>query len=130
MIRFTKETILSLHQRIAKQTGGDDGLRDPGLLQSALASPFQTFDGEDLYPTLEEKGARLGYALISNHAFTDGNKRIGIFALLLFLEVNDRPIRPTPREVVELTLSVAAGQTDYPALLAWVKAHRCQEKGA
>ena len=76
MIKFSKEKVKLLHQLISEETGGSIGIRDEGLLESALEGAFATFDGKDLYPSKEEKGARLGYTLISNHAFVDGNKRI------------------------------------------------------
>ena len=76
MIRFSKEKILLLHQIMAQATGGSVGVRDEGLLESALETAFSGFGGVDFYPSKEEKGARLGYSLISNHAFVDGNKRI------------------------------------------------------
>lgn len=85
MIKFSQDKVLLLHQLITQETGGDNGVRDYGLLDSALESVFATFDGVELYPTKEEKGARLGYALISNHAFVDGNKRIGCMFYLHFL---------------------------------------------
>ena len=88
MIRFSEEKVLLLHQLIIAETGGSADLRDIGLLDSALEGIFQTFAGEELYPSKEEKGARLGYSLISNHAFVDGNKRIGMYVMLTFLEVN------------------------------------------
>ena len=113
-----------LHQLIAQETGGSIGLRDEGLLESALEGAFATFGGKELYPTKEEKGARLGYALISNHAFVDGNKRIGMYVMLTFLEVNGIRMDCTNREVADTGLAVAAGQMDYDALLEWVRAHR------
>ncbi|MBR6108158.1 MAG: type II toxin-antitoxin system death-on-curing family toxin [Clostridia bacterium] len=121
MIRFSQEKVLLLHQLITEETGGDCGVRDLALLDSALESVFQTFDGQDLYPTKQEKGARLGYTLISNHAFVDGNKRIGMYVMLTFLQVNGIPIHPTNEEVARIGLSVASGETDYPALLEWVR---------
>lgn len=124
MIKLTKHKVLALHQLICEETGGDPGIRDTALLESALESPFLTFGGVDLYPTLEEKGARLGYALISNHAFVDGNKRIGIFALLVFLQVNGVALTLKNEDIVTAALGVAAGQMDYPALLHWVLAHK------
>ncbi len=90
MIRLSKENVLLLHQLMAEATGGSVGVRDNDLLESALESCFAAFDDVDLYPTKEEKGARLGYALVSNHAFADGNKRIGVFIMLTFLEMNRR----------------------------------------
>ncbi len=69
MIRFSKEKVLLLHRLIAEETGGSIGVRDEALLESALEAAFASFDGKEFYPTKEEKGARLGYALISAHAF-------------------------------------------------------------
>ncbi len=124
MIKFSKEKVLLLHQLISQQTGGEVSLRDEGLLESALEGAFQTFDGVDLYPTKEEKGARLGYALISNHAFVDGNKRIGMYVMLTFLEVNGVPIDATNEEVAHVGYAVADGTMDYDALVKWVFDHR------
>lgn len=90
------------------------------MLDSALESAFQTFDGKELYPTKEEKGARLGFALISNHAFVDGNKRIGMYVLLTFLETNGIKIRPTVDDVARVGLAVAAGEMGYEELLSWI----------
>ncbi len=124
MIRFSVEKVKLLHQLIAQETGGSIGLRDEGLLESALNGAFTTFDGKELYPTKEEKGARLGYTLISNHAFVDGNKRIGMYVMLTFLEVNGIHMECTNQEVAETGLAVAAGQMGYDELLEWVKIHR------
>ena len=81
---------------------------------------FLTFDGKELYPTKEEKAARIGYSLISNHAFVDGNKRIGMYVLLSFLEVNGIKIRPSNEEVVRVGLATAAGEMKYEDILAWI----------
>ena len=124
MIRFSEEKVLLLHQLIVAETGGSNELRDVGLLDSALEGIFQTFGGEELYPTKEEKGARLGYTLISNHAFVDGNKRIGMYVMLTFLEVNGIHMVCTNEDVVEAGLGVASGEMNYEELLAWVKTHR------
>ena len=121
MIRFSQEKVLLLHQLITQQTGGDSGLRDYGLLDSALEGAYATFDGEDLYPTKEEKAARLGFSLISNHAFVDGNKRIGMYIMLTFLEANGLHARPTNDEVVRIGLGVASGTIKYEELLSWVR---------
>ena len=88
MIKFSKDKVLLLHKLIAQETGGSIGLRDEALLDSALENAFAGFGGQEFYPTKEEKGAGLGYTLISNHAFVDGNKRIGMYVMLTFLEVN------------------------------------------
>ena len=124
MIRFSEEKVLLLHQLIVAETGGSNELRDVGLLDSALEGIFQTFGDEELYPTKEEKGARLGYTLISNHAFVNGNKRIGMYVMLTFLEVNGIHMVCTNEDVVEAGLGVASGEMNYEELLAWVKTHR------
>lgn len=99
MIKFSKDKVLLLHKLIAQETGGSIGLRDEALLDSALENAFAGFDGQEFYPTKEEKGARLGYTLISNHAFVDGNKRIGMYVMLTFLEVNGIHMECTNEEV-------------------------------
>jgi len=120
MIKFSEEKVLFLHKLITEETGGDPSVRDTALLDSALESAFATFGGKELYPTKEEKGARLGYALISNHAFVDGNKRIGMYVLLTFLEVNGIKLRPSNEEVARVGLEVAAGEMKYETLLNWI----------
>ncbi len=124
MIKFSKEKVLLLHKLIAEETGGSIGVRDEALLESALENAFAGFGGQEFYPTKEEKGARLGYTLISNHAFVDGNKRIGMYVMLTFLEVNGIRLECTNEEVTEVGLSVAAGTMGYETLLAWIRAHR------
>ena len=124
MIKFSKEKVLLLHKLIAEETGGSIGVRDESLLESALEAAFSGFGGSEFYPTKEEKGARLGYNLISNHAFVDGNKRIGLYVMLTFLEVNGIHMDCSNDEVAHVGLSVASGHMDYEALLTWVKEHR------
>ena len=124
MIKFSKEQVLLLHQLIAEETGGSIGVRDEGLLESALESAFSGFGGQEFYPTKEEKGARLGYTLISNHAFVDGNKRIGVYIMLTFLEVNGIRLECSDEELVHVGLSVADGSMSYEQLLTWVQEHR------
>ena len=123
MIRFSVDKVKLLHQLMAEETGGSVGIRDEGLLDSAIESINQTFDGKELYPSKEEKGARLGYSLISNHSFLDGNKRIGMFVMLTFLEVNGIRLECTNEDVAEAGLAVAAGKMGYEDLLEWVKSH-------
>ena len=88
MIMLTKEQILLLHTQLIEITGGSDGIRDIGLLESALESPFQSYGGVELYPSIQAKAARLCYGLVKNHAMIDGNKRIGCHAMLVFLALN------------------------------------------
>lgn len=123
MIKFSKEKVLLLHKLITEETGGDNNIRDFNLLDSALESAFQTFDGKELYPSKEEKGARLGYSLISNHAFVDGNKRIGMYIMLTFLEVNGIKLDVASEDVISVGLSVASGKMKFDELLAWIKEH-------
>ena len=124
MIRFSREKVLLLHQLVIEETGGAADVRDLDLLDSALASAFQTFDGKELYPTKEEKAARIGYSLISNHAFVDGNKRIGMYVLLTFLETNGIRLHPSVDEVARIGFAVARGEMDYDGLLAWIRENR------
>ena len=124
MIKFSKEKVLLLHQLLAEATGGSVGVRDESLLDSALETAFAGFGDREFYPSKEEKGARLGYSLISNHAFVDGNKRIGIYVMLSFLEMNGIRLSCTDDELVHIGLSVADGSMSYEDLLQWVIAHR------
>ena len=124
MIRFSKEKVTLLHKMIAQETGGSIGIREEGLLESALEAAFSTFGGQELYPTKEEKGARLGFNLISNHAFVDGNKRIGMYVILTFLEVNGIHMDCTNEDVATVGLAVASGDMGYEPLLEWVREHR------
>ena len=123
MIRFSVDKVKLLQQLMAEETGGSVGIRDEGLLDSAIEGIYQTFDGKELYPSKEEKGARLGYSLISNHSFLDGNKRIGMFVMLTFLEVNGIRLECSNEDVAEAGLAVAAGKMGYEDLLEWVKSH-------
>lgn len=123
MIKFSKEKVLLLHRLIAEETGGSIGLRDEALLESALESAFSGFGDKEFYPTKEEKGARLGYTLISNHAFVDGNKRIGMYVMLTFMEVNGIRMDCTNEEVYETGMSVADGSMGYDELLEWIRSH-------
>ena len=124
MIKFSQDKVLLLHKLITEETGGAPELRDINLLGSALESAFQTFDGVELYPTKEEKGARLGFSLISNHAFVDGNKRIGMYVLLTFLEVNGIRLDVDNDDVARVGLAVASGEMKYNELLEWIREHR------
>ncbi len=124
MIKFSKEKVLLLHQIMAEATGGSAGVRDDALLESSIESAYATFDSQELYPSKEEKAARLGFSLISNHAFVDGNKRIGMYIMLSFLDINGVKIEATNDEVVSLGLSVADGTAKYDEILNWIVEHR------
>ena len=122
MIKLSKDRVLLLHQYMAEETGGSIGLRDEGLLESALESAFATFDGKELYPSKEEKAARIGASLVGNHAFLDGNKRIGVYVMLTFLEVNGVKVECSDEDIVSAGLALADGSMDYDELLAWLRA--------
>ena len=124
MIKFSKEKVKLLHQLMAEATGGSIGLRDEGLLDSALESAFATFDGVELYPSKEEKAAKLAFSLVSNHAFVDGNKRIGVYVMLSFLEINGIRIDASDDDVVHLGLGIADGTMKYEEILSWITEHR------
>ena len=124
MKKLSKEQILMLHTQLIQQTGGSDGVRDYNLLDSALETPFQSFGGDELYPTIQAKAARLGYGLIKNHCMIDGNKRIGTHAMLVFLALNGIELKYTQNEFYETILDVAAGNIEYEGLLHWVLDHQ------
>lgn len=107
MIKLTKEQVISMHSSLIGATGGTDGVRDEGLLESALESAFQIFGGIDIYPSLIQKAARIAYSLVSNHPFVDGNKRIGIHVMLVFLALNGIEISCTQNELVTIGLLLA-----------------------
>ena len=125
MIMLTKDQVLLLHKAIYDRYGGSCGVRDEGLLDSALKAPFQTFAGQDLYPGDMKKILRLGYGLITNHPFHDGNKRIGALVLLTLLELNGYNIIATNKELADAVYNVACAfdETDYYEFLYWVKEH-------
>ncbi|MGI6713549.1 MAG: type II toxin-antitoxin system death-on-curing family toxin [Bacilli bacterium] len=117
MIKLTKARVLLLYQMMVKQTGGAYGIRDEKMLESAIEAPFQTFDGQDLFPSKIEKAARLGCGLIANHPFIDGNKRIGFYIMMIFLEVNGICLSFDHEEIERLALGIAAGEIRYEDLL-------------
>ena len=122
---ITLEDVLSIHNVLIERFGGASGVRDEALLDSALAQPAQTFDGIDLYPTMEEKAARYAYGIINNHPFVDGNKRAGAAALGMFLRANGRRFKPRHDELYETILGVADGSVSYDDLVKWVQ-KQCQ----
>ena len=124
MKKLSKKQILMLHTQLIQQTGGSEGVRDYNLLDSALETPFQSFGGEELYPTIQAKAARLGYGLIKNHCMIDGNKRIGTHSMLVFLALNGIELKYMQKELYETILDVAAGKIEYEDLLQWVLDHQ------
>lgn len=123
MKTLSKRQVLLLHEQLVAETGGSAGVRDEGLLESALSAPFQGFGGVDAYPSIQQKAARLGYGLVKNHPFVDGNKRIGAHAMLVFLALNGIELEYTQRELADIILQVAAGKADYDTLFHWLVFH-------
>lgn len=123
MKRLSKEQVIKLHSILIQKTGGSEGIRDEGLLESALNAPFQTFSGQYINKTVEMQAAKLGYFLVKNHPFMDGNKRIGILAMLTFLKINGIDIYSTDDELVILGQSLADGSIDGDNLLDWILDH-------
>ena len=118
---FTVEQIEKMHTLLTNVSGGCDGVRERGLLESAILSAEQTFLGEELYPTTLEKGARLGFGLMKNHAFIDGNKRIGVLAMLVYFRLMGCHFTLTNEDVIHIGLGVASGEMDYENLVAYLK---------
>lgn len=124
MKTLTKKQVMLLHTKLTQKTGGDDGLRDEGLLDSALQSAYATFGGQDLFATTEQKAARLGFGLASNHPFVDGNKRIGVLVLLVFLRLNGIVVKATNGDVTNLGMGIANGTLTYDDVLDWINKHK------
>jgi death on curing protein len=115
--------VLEAHGRILQQSGGESGVLNLGALESALAQPRMTFGGQDLYPTIVEKAAALGFSLIQNHPFVDGNKRTAHAAMETFLVLNGYQIKATVEEQEDMILKVAAGPSSREVFTEWLRQH-------
>ncbi len=124
MIKFNKRQVIMLHKQIIKETGGEIGLRDENLLESALLAPFQSFENRDLFPSIQAKAARIGYGIIKNHPFLDGNKRIGAHLMLVFLCLNEIELTYRQDELIDIILMVASSKKTYENLLDWIIEHQ------
>ncbi|MBM2804946.1 MAG: hypothetical protein HW419_2839 [Deltaproteobacteria bacterium] len=120
---LTLSEVLELHRRIIQRSGGSLGIRDLNAIESALAQPRMTFGGEDLYATIVEKASAVGFSLIQNHPFIDGNKRIGHAAMETFLVLNGFEISATVNEQEQIILSVASGTMERAEFLDWLRIH-------
>lgn len=120
---LTVGEVLEIYSRMMKQSGGSVGILDLGALESAVAQPRVTFNGEELYPTIVEKASALGFSLIQNHPFVDGNKRAGHAAMESFLMFNGYEISASVDEQVEIILGVASGKIDRDAFTGWLQSH-------
>lgn len=124
MIRYLAlAEVLELHRSIIERWGGASGIRDLGALESALAQPRQSFEGQDLYPEITSKAAALCFSLVLNHPFVDGNKRIGHAAMETFLMSNGHELRATVDEQERIMLDLAAGTLSRDTFTEWVKQH-------
>lgn len=128
MIILTVDEVIKIHGRLIEKTGGLDGLRDRGLLESAIFSIASGFGDIEVYPTLEEKAARIAFGIVNNHAFLDGNKRIGILSMLMILRLNQIDIKYTQQELIALGLGVADGSISYDEILDWIISHKIMEQ--
>ncbi len=124
MMRLSKEQVLSLHRRLIEVTGGSDGIRDEGMLDSALSNPFQSFGDEELYPSVQAKAAQLCFGIVKNHPMVDGNKRLGAHVMLVFLALNGYELFYTQQELSDTILNLAAGKIGAEDILRWVICHQ------
>jgi len=120
---LTLAEVIELHQELLRQSGGEWGIRDAGGLESAIAQPRMTFDREELYPTLVEKAVALGFSLIRNHPFVDGNKRVGHAAMEIFLILNGAGVEASVDEQEKVILGVAAGNLERKDFEEWLRLH-------
>jgi death on curing protein len=123
MIFLDTSHVKQLHQRMMDATGGLSGIRDEGALESAVQNVYTTFDGSDLYPSLTDKAAAICYSIISNHPFTDGNKRTGVFVMLIMLEINQIALSFSQEELIALGLETAQGKRSKEDIKEWIVSH-------
>lgn len=124
MIRLSKDQVLNVHSQLILVTGGSCGVRDDNMLDSALATPFQSFGGDELYSSIAAKAARLCYGLVKNHAMIDGNKRLGAHVMLIFLELNGCRLLYSQEDLIDIILGVAASEKSAEDLLIWIIEHQ------
>lgn len=123
MIWITAEDIIALHSRVIEKSGGLDGLRDRDILESAISAPLQSFGGKELFPTDLEKISRIGFGLAANHAFLDGNKRIGAMVVQLLLKWNGYTLHLRQGELADMFIAIADGSAKEEDLLRWIEQH-------
>ena len=122
------EQVIKFHQKLINATGGSYGIRNKDLIDSAIHRGLSTFEGEDLYKTDIEKIAAITHSLVRNHGFVDGNKRIGIAAMLLLLKINNIPIVYSQRELIALGLGIADSRVEFENIVDWINQHKSEEK--
>jgi death-on-curing protein len=123
MKRLSQEMVIAIHSELIAESGGLDGVRDANMLDASLNSPFHTFGGQYLYPTIQSMAAHLAFSLIKNHPFLDGNKRIGMLSMLVFLDINGLPVTCTDDELITLGLGLADSSIDESELIEWIISH-------
>ena len=123
MKSLSRHQVILLHSQLLVETGGADGIRDEGLLDAALDSPYSGFGNTQFYPTIEARAARLAFGLVNNHPFVDGNKRIGVLAMLVLLDLNDIALDVTDNDLIWLGVSLAEGNLDSEGVHDWIKQH-------
>lgn len=123
MIRLSKEQVILLHQRLIETTGGSTGIRDEGMLESALSNPFQSFGDVELYPSIQAKAAQLCFGIVKNHPMIDGNKRLGTHVMLVFMALNGYELLYTQQELSNTILDLAAGKIGFETILQWIISH-------
>ena len=124
MITLTKEQILMLHNQLIEATGGSKGIRDEGMLESALMNPYQSFGGIELYPSIQAKAAQLCFGIVKDHPMIDGNKRLGIHVMLVFLALNGYKLSYGQKELSDTILSLAEGKLQSEDILQWIIEHQ------
>lgn len=122
LVPLTREQVITIHFAAITRFGGMDGVRDEGLLESALGQPFQGFGDDDFYPTVAQKAARYAYGIASNHPFADGNKRTATAVMGAFLRMNGYRFKPRHDELLETMIGVANGSVSFEQLAEWVEA--------
>jgi death on curing protein len=118
---ITVEEVLSIHSILVETFGGSDGVRDRGLLEAAIARPFQTFDSKELYDSPSAKAAAIVESIVKNHPFVDGNKRSGYTLMRLILLDNGFDILRTEDEKYDFIISIAEGKIDFDQILEWIE---------
>lgn len=124
MIILSLEQVLLMHKQLIEESGGSDEVRDIGLLKSAINNPFQTFGGVKLYPSIQEKAARLCFGIVKNHALVDGNKRLGTHVMLVFLWLNGYTLEYQDEEMINIILDLASGKITADQLMSWIIDHQ------
>lgn len=130
MHKLTVEQVIAVHTQLVMETGGSDGIRDMGLLESAVNAPFQSFGGYDVYPAIYDKAARLGFGLAQNHAFIDGNKRIAAQAVLTFLAYNGIEIDCTEFELFSVFMKLAESALTFEEFVNWINSHASSRRSS